>query len=216
MIDLCSSLEAILFAAGEPVPIARISLVLNEEEDAILAAAEELNDVYGRYNHAMTVLKLGDKLQMCVTPEYNSVITKILEERKPQSLSQASLETLAIVAYYQPVTVAYIMKVRGVESSYTVSSLSEKGLIEVKGRLEAPGRPLLYGTTDLFLRTMGIQNIKDLPDLPDMAQSEGIERLQEAIDAICAAKDIQMAINEIGDDNGDSPESSSVNISSEE
>ena len=94
------------------------------------------------------------------------------------------METLAIVAYYQPVTTAYISRVRGVDSSYTVTSLAEKGLIEGKGKLEAPGRPTLYGTTDLFLRTMQISSLSDLPPLPEIASVEGIAKLQQAIDAL--------------------------------
>ena len=111
-------------------------------------------------------------------------VTKILEQRRPPSLSSAAMETLAIVAYYQPVTAAYISRIRGVDSSYSVSSLTEKGLIEGKGRLEAPGRPTLYGTTDLFLRTMQITNLSDLPKLPEVASTEGIQQLQQAIDAL--------------------------------
>lgn len=199
MIDLCSALEAILFAAGEPVPVARISLVLNVDEDSVLAAAQELDNVYKKYNHSLCVLQISDKLQICTSPEYNTVITKILEQRRPPSLSQSALETLAIVAYYQPVTNAYVSRVRGVDSTYTIGSLSEKGLIEAKGKLDAPGRPSLYVTTDLFLRTMGIVNLSELPPLPDMSSSEGIEKLQNAIDAICSAKDIQMTIDEFAD-----------------
>ena len=94
------------------------------------------------------------------------------------------METLAIVAYYQPVTAAYVSRIRGVDSSYSVSSLTEKGLIESKGRLEAPGRPTLYGTTDLFLRTMQISDLSELPKLPEIASTEGIQQLQQAIDAL--------------------------------
>lgn len=197
MIDLCSSLEAILFAAGEPVPAARISLVLNEEESNILSAAGELNRTYLNHNHSLRILQMGEKLQLCTAPEYNAMIVKILEQRKPPSLSQSALETLAIVAYYQPATAAYISKVRGVDSAYTISSLNEKGLIESKGRLDAPGRPVLYGTTDLFLRTMGIVQLSDLPKLPELTASEGVAELQKAIDAICLEKDVQMTIDEL-------------------
>ncbi|MDO5445591.1 MAG: SMC-Scp complex subunit ScpB [Eubacteriales bacterium] len=197
MVDIFSSLEAILFAAGEPVPVARISLVLKISEDEVLSAADELAAMYLRNDHALRVLKINDKLQICTAPEYNQIVTKILEQRKPPSLSQSALETLAIVAYYQPATMAYISRVRGVDSSYTVSSLSEKGLIEPKGRLEAPGRPTLYGTTDLFLRTMGIQKLEELPPLPDMASSEGIAKLQETIDALQNEQGIQLTFDDI-------------------
>ena len=189
MTDTCSTLEAVLFAAGEPVAIGRISLVLGISEDEAEAAASELSDVLRKENHSISLIRMGDKLQLCSSPAYASVVAKILEQRKPPSLSPAALETLAIVAYYQPVTAAYISRVRGVDSSYTVTSLTEKGLIEGKGRLEAPGRPTLYGTTDLFLRTMQVSHLSDLPALPEVASTEVIAKLQQAIDALQAKEE---------------------------
>ena len=178
------ALEAILFAAGEPVPISRISLILGISEGAVEEAAEELTEVFRAEKHSVSVIRMADKLQLCTSPEFAPVIAKILEQRKPPSLSPAALETLAIVAYYQPVTAAAISRIRGVDSSYTVASLTEKGLIEGKGKLEAPGRPTLYGTTDLFLRTMQIRELSELPPLPEIASTEGIAKLQQAIDAL--------------------------------
>ena len=184
MTNYCSALEAILFAAGEPVPISRISLILGISEGAVEEAAEELTEVFRAEKHSLSVIRMADKLQLCTSPEFAPVIAKILEQRKPPSLSPAALETLAIVAYYQPVTAAAISRIRGVDSSYTVASLTEKGLIEGKGKLEAPGRPTLYGTTDLFLRTMQIRELSELPPLPEIASTEGIAKLQQAIDAL--------------------------------
>ena len=184
MTNYCSALEAILFAAGEPVPVSRISLVLGIPEEIVEEAATKLENVYREENHGISLIRISDKLQLCSSAEYASVITKILEQRKPPSLSPAALETLAVVAYYQPVTTAYISRIRGVDSSYTVTSLTEKGLIEGKGKLEAPGRPTLYGTTDLFLRTMQISSLSDLPPLPEIASVEGIAKLQQAIDTL--------------------------------
>ena len=184
MTNYCSALEAILFAAGEPVPISRISLILGISEETVEDAAEELIEVFRVEKHSLSVVRIGDKLQLCTSPEFAPVIAKILEQRKPPSLSPAALETLAIVAYYQPVTAAAISRIRGVDSSYTVASVVEKGLIEGKGRLEAPGRPTLYGTTDLFLRTMQIRELSELPPLPEIASTEGIAQLQQAIDAL--------------------------------
>lgn len=132
----------------------------------------------------MRILRLDGKLQMCSAPEYAPLITKTLEQRKPPMLSQPALETLAIVAYFQPVTRAYIDRVRGVDSSYTVSVLNERGLIEVCGRLDVPGRPSLFKTTDAFLRTMGLQDLSELPPLPDLTSSEGVEKLQQAIEEL--------------------------------
>ena len=184
MTNYCSALEAILFAAGEPVPISRISLILGISEGAVEEAAEELTEVFRAEKHSLSVIRMADKLQLCTSPEFAPVIAKILEQRRPPSLSPAALETLAIVAYYQPVTAAAISRIRGVDSSYTVASLTEKGLIEGKGKLEAPGRPTLYGTTDLFLRTMQIRELSELPPLPEIASTEGIAKLQQAIDAL--------------------------------
>ena len=182
--DIASALEAILFAAGEPVPAARLSLVLETDEEEILRTAEELAESYRREERGMRILRLDGKLQMCSAPEYAPLITKTLEQRKPPMLSQPALETLAIVAYFQPVTRAYIDRVRGVDSSYTVSVLNERGLIEVCGRLDVPGRPSLFKTTDAFLRTMGLQDLSELPPLPDLTSSEGVEKLQQAIEEL--------------------------------
>lgn len=182
--DLSSALEAILFAAGESVPAARLSLVLATEEEEILRAAEQLGESYRREGRGLRILRLEDKLQMCSAPEYAPLITKTLEQRKPPMLSQPALETLAIVAYFQPVTRAYVDRVRGVDSSYTVSALTERGLIESCGKLDVPGRPTLFRTTDVFLRTMGISSLEELPPLPDLTNGEGVEKLQKAIEEL--------------------------------
>ena len=197
MVDLCSSLEAILFAAGEPVPTARISLVLDAAESDIFTAAEELNSQYLKNGHCLRILTMSDKMQLCTAPEFNQIIIKILEQRKPPALSQSALEALAIVAYFQPVTTAYINKVRGVDSSYTIGSLADKGLIEIKGKLDAPGRPSLYGTTDLFLRTMSISQLNELPPLPDLAESDAVQKIREAIDALQMNTPVQLAIEDM-------------------
>ena len=195
--DIASALEAILFAAGEPVPAARLSLVLETDEEEILRTAEELAEAYRREERGMRILRLDGKLQMCSAPEYASYITKALEHRKPPMLSPPALETLAIVAYFQPVTRAYIDKVRGVDSAYTVSVLSERGLIEPCGKLDAPGRPTLFRTTDVFLRTMGLEELGQLPELPDLNNGEGLEKLQAAIDRLeNPQEDVQPAAEE--------------------
>ena len=190
MTAVCTYLEAILFAAGEPVPLSRLSLVLGVPEMEVLEAAQELQTLLDEGGHGICLLRLADKLQLCTKAETAVVVTKILEQRRPPSLSSAAMETLAIVAYYQPVTAAYISRIRGVDSAYSVSSLAEKGLIEGKGRLEAPGRPTLYGTTDLFLRTMQISDLSELPKLPEVASTEGIQQLQQAIDALQAKETV--------------------------
>lgn len=196
--DISSAIEAILFAAGDSIPIDRLSLILGTPEDEVSLIARELAEKYEREGRGMRVLRLDDRLQMCSAPEYAPYITRALEQRKPPMLSQPALETLAVVAYFQPVTRAYIDQVRGVDSSYTVGVLAERGLIEVCGKLDVPGRPSLFRTTDVFLRTMGIEKRSELPPLPDMSSTEGIEKLQNAIDELQngANKD-QMTMSEI-------------------
>lgn len=196
--DISSAIEAILFAAGDSIPIDRLSLILGTPEDEVSLIACELAEKYEREGRGMRVLRLDDRLQMCSAPEYAPYITRTLEQRKPPMLSQPALETLAVVAYFQPVTRAYIDQVRGVDSSYTVGVLAERGLIEVCGKLDVPGRPSLFRTTDVFLRTMGIEKLSELPPLPDMSSTEGIEKLQNAIDELQngANKD-QMTMSEI-------------------
>lgn len=203
MSELSSALEAILFAAGESVPIARISLVLGVDESAIEVCAEELREEYLNTGRGMRILRLDDKLQMCSAPEYAGYIGKILEQRKPPMLSQPALETLAIVAYFQPVTRAYVEQVRGVDSSYTVSVLCERGLIEECGRLEVPGRPAVFRTTDVFLRTMGVSSIEELPVLPELSESEGMEKLKNAIEMLQKPMSgDQISLGEVSSDEG--------------
>ena len=195
--DIKSSLEAILFAAGDSVPVARLSLILEVNEDEIVKAADELADSYIDEGRGIRLLRLDKSLQMCSAPEYAELISKTLEQRKPARLSQAALETLSVVAYFQPVTRSFIEQMRGVDSSYTVSVLEERGLIEVSGRMDVPGRPLVYKTTDVFLRTMGISELSQLPVLPDMNSSEGMEKLQSAIDHLQNNNPQQISLNEI-------------------
>ena len=119
---------------------------------------------------------------------------------KPAQLSQSALEALAIVAYFQPVTRAYIDQVRGVDSSYTVSTLLERGLIEIAGRLEAPGRPALLKTTDVFLRTMGVSSLDELPKLPDMNSGDGAAELQRRIEELQGGSGgKQLSLEELGE-----------------
>ena len=198
--DIKSAIEAILFAAGDCVPAARLSLILSCELDEILRAAEELSEEYERESRGVRLLRLGDKLQLCSAPEYAPFIVKTLEQRKPPMLSQPALETLAIVAYFQPVTRAYIDRVRGVDSSYTVSVLLDRGLIETCGKLDAPGRPSLFRTTEVFLRTMNISQLDELPPLPQLGESESVEKLRQSIDELQNAASVpQLAISEVVD-----------------
>lgn len=184
-------MEAVLFAAGESVPVGRMSLAFGVPEEAILNAASELAKEYEEGNRGIRLLKLDGNIQLCSAPEHASLIVKTLEQRKPPMLSNAAIETLAIVAYYQPVTRAVIEKMRGVDSSYTVSALQDRGLIRACGHLDAPGRPTLFETTDAFLRVMGIEQLKELPPLPEVQGSEGTEQLRNSIEKLQEAENAQ-------------------------
>ncbi len=178
------AVEAILFASGEPLPAARLSLALGVPEEDIFDCAAALAEEYESGERGIRLLRLGDNLQLCSAPEYARAAAKAIEHRAPPRLTPGALEALAIVAYFQPVTRAYVEQVRGVDSSYTMASLADKGLIARAGRLEAPGRPTLYRTTDAFLRVMGVRTLEELPPLPDMSSTDGLEKLRAAIDEL--------------------------------
>ena len=176
--ELLSVIEAILFAAGDPVPASRIALVTGEETQTIVSAAKELAAAYEENRCGMRLVQMNDLLQLCSAPEYAEYIRRALEQRKPPKLSQPALEVLAIVAYFQPVTRAYIDQVRGVDSSYTVGLLLERGLIEECGRLQVPGRPRLYRTTKKFLRDFHFGSLEELPEMPGL-EADGQLRMTE-------------------------------------
>lgn len=189
--NLKRGIEAILFASGDPVSAERIALVLDSDTDTILRLGRELAAEYEDAGRGIRIVRLNDSLQMHSAPEWATEITRALEQRRAPKLSQASLEVLAVVAYFQPVTRAYIEQMRGLDSSYTVGVLAERGLIEPCGQLETVGRPTLYRTTDLFLRTMGVQSVEDLPPLPEITGSDAALQLQQQVEALKAAEAAQ-------------------------
>ncbi len=164
--EMEAALEAILFAAGEPVGVERLCLSLESDRPTVDAVAQRLIDRYSYERRGVRLLRLDASYQMCSAPEYAEYVRKTLESRRPARLSQPALEALAVIAYYQPVTRAYVDQVRGVDSSYTVGLLLERGLIEESGRLAVPGRPILYRTTKAFLRSFGLSSLEELPELP--------------------------------------------------
>ena len=187
--ELEGAIEGILFAAGDPVPVERICFTLNQDKETVDSVCQRLADQYGYERRGICLVKLENSWQMCSAPEYADSIRKALEGRKPAKLSQPALEVLSIIAYFQPVTRAYIEQVRGVDSSYTVSLLLERDLICEAGRLSVPGRPMQFKTTKTFLRAFGLSSLDDLPELPSGTQEgvqmtleleSAIERLQEA------------------------------------
>lgn len=163
--ELQRTLMAVLFAAGEPVSLARLSQSLEVDADEIERAAKFLMDQLAFHRSGIRIVRLEDAFQMCSSPEQAQYVTKTLETRKPPKLSQSQLETLTIIAYYQPTTKAYVEQIRGVDSAYSVSALLTKKLICEDGRLNVPGRPILYRTTPDFLRVFGLQSLDDLPEI---------------------------------------------------
>ncbi len=194
------ALEAILFASGDPISAERIALILDSDKDAVLKAGNALAEEYEAEERGVRLVRLNDSLQLHSAPEYALEITRALEQRRAPRLSASSLEVLAVVAYFQPVTRAYIEQMRGLDSSYTVGVLTDRGLIEPCGRLEAVGRPTLYRTTDLFLRTMGVSSLDELPPLPELTGSDAVLQLQQKVDALRAAEEAEKALRESGEE----------------
>ena len=174
--EIGRAIEAILFAAGDPVGAQRMAQAIGVGLDQVEAALKTLMDDYSFQRRGMRIIQLEDAYQMVSAQDMSDVITRALETRKPPKLSASALETLTVIAYYQPTTKAFVEQIRGVDSSYTISALLNKKLIEEQGRLSVPGRPILYGTTPDFLRTFGISSLDDLPevDLPK-AQAQQVE-----------------------------------------
>ncbi len=163
--QLQRAIEAILFAAGERVELSRLAMALETDEADVAAAADKLADSLAFDRRGIRILKLEKGYQMVSSGEMADFVTKALETRKPPKLSASQLETLTIIAYYQPATKAMVEQIRGVDSSYSVSALMNKKLIEEAGRLNVPGRPIQYRTTADFLRTFGIQSLEELPPI---------------------------------------------------
>ena len=174
--QMCSAAEAILFAAGEPLEISKIAQALDisieDAEKVLKETAERLDD----RESGICLLKMGARYQLCTRQEYAVYIRSVLEMKKNAPLSSAAFEVLAVVAYNQPVTKSYVEQVRGVDCSGVMSTLCQKGLIEEKGRLDLPGKPLLYGTTSDFLKCFCIESLLDLPELPDHEEEKEEEK----------------------------------------
>ncbi len=166
-----SAVEAILFAAGHPVSFEKIAESIGITAAEAHACTEELIPMF--LGRGIQLIFVGDGAQLVTREEFLPYIRHALGIRRGGNLSRASLETLAIIAYNQPVTRAYVDEVRGVDTGYVVSSLVEKGLIASMGRLDVPGRPTLYGTTDAFLRVFGLQSLADLPPADKFLSKEG-------------------------------------------
>ncbi len=159
--ELIPVVEAILFAAGFPVKYERIAEVLGISEEELKALLT--GEAFAYRDRGIRLVLYSDSCQLCTNEKYEKQVKAALGMRSGGALSNSALETLAVIAYHQPVTKAFIEQVRGVDSSYAVTTLGEKQLIEVVGRLDVPGKPNLYGTTDTFLRCFGLASLEELP-----------------------------------------------------
>ena len=164
-IELQRAIEAILFASGERVEVSRLAFALQTDEDQVAAAADALADQLAFERRGIRVIRLEKGYQMVSSGEMAEFVTRALETRKPPKLSASQLEALTIIAYYQPATKAMVEQIRGVDSSYSISALLNKKLIEEAGRLNVPGRPIQYRTTPDFLRTFGLRSLEELPPI---------------------------------------------------
>ena len=172
--ELQIAIEAILFASGERIEVSRLAAVLETDEKDIIQAVDEMADEWAFQRRGIRILKLDNGYQMVSSGEMADYVTKALETRKPPKLSASQLETLTIIAYYQPATKGMVEQIRGVDSSYSISALLNKKLIEEAGRLNVPGRPIQYKTTPDFLRTFGISSLEELPEIEKVHFGEPI------------------------------------------
>ncbi len=178
--QLQRAIEAILFAAGERMETARLAMVLEADEADIEAAADALANEFAFQRRGIRIVKLEKGYQMVSSGEMADYITKALETRKPPKLSASQLETLTIIAYYQPATKAMVEQIRGVDSAYSVAALLNKKLIEEAGRLNVPGRPIQYKTTPDFLRTFGLSSLEELPTIEKVSFGEPVPTAEPA------------------------------------
>ena len=172
--ELQRIIEAILFAAGEPIEVNRLAQSMEVDPADVRLAADALADELAFNRRGVRIIKLENAYQMVSSGEMADYVTKALETRKPPRLSSSQLETLTIIAYYQPATKAMVEQIRGVDSSYSVSALLNKHLIEEAGRLNVPGRPIQYRTTPDFLRTFGMSSLQELPAIEKVDLGEPI------------------------------------------
>lgn len=182
-----AAIEAIVFAGGEPVGTARLAQVLELDEETVGRIADDWLHAFNARGGGVMAVKLDDAYQLCTRKEYAAYVRTAMDIRRNVPLSQAAMEVLAIVAYNQPVTKAFVEQVRGVDCGAVLQGLLTKNLVEEKGRLELPGRPLLYGTTPTFLRSFSISALGQLPPLPheddDTMQDTTLQEVIEEQDA---------------------------------
>lgn len=174
--NLVSTIEAMLFASGDPVEASKLAEVLDIDIETVEKMLGHLSALYDERSSGLMIIRIDNKYQICTREKYSEEVRKLMEIKKNTPLSNAAFEVLAVIAYNKTVTRSFIEQVRGVDCSGPISSLVQKGLIEEKGRMDLPGRPLFYGTTDRFLRCFSLNSLEDLPDLPKNDEIDSIAR----------------------------------------
>lgn len=181
--ELQAAAEAVLFSVGEPIELERIAAALEIEAESIEQLLMNLSASLDERGSGICLLKLGSKYQLSSRAQFAPQIRSVLEIKRNAPLSQAAFEVLAVIAYNQPVTKSFVEQVRGVDCSGVIATLCQKKLVEEKGRLDLPGRPLLYGTTPEFLRCFSVSSLEELPELPNHDAEQSIEATLEAAEA---------------------------------
>ena len=174
-----AAIEAILFALGVSVEIRQLCAALEMNESEVIQNFESLKEKYDNDNRGIQIIKLGDCVQMCTRTEYYDKLIRVCKTPKKQVLTDAILETLSIIAYKQPITKSEIERIRGVSSDYIVNKLVEFGLVYEAGKLDAPGRPAQFATTEEFLRRFGIDSKESLPRLDSDLEAEIVHEVEE-------------------------------------
>ena len=176
-----SVLEAVLFTMGESVSVDRLAAAIQHDEDTTRKIMHQMMDHYNEEQRGMKIIELENAFQLCTRPEMYEYLIRVAKQPKKLVLTDVLLETLSIIAYKQPITKAEIEKIRGVKSEHAVNKLVEYNLVMELGRLDAPGKPILFGTTEEFLRNFGVQSIEDLPVLDPTQKEEFKMEAEEEI-----------------------------------
>lgn len=181
--EIQAAIEAVLFAAGDAIELERLADIVDVDKKSLREILKKMMDEYNYERRGIHIIRMEDSYQLCTRGEFSEYVSRLAEPPKMMNLSNAALEVLAIIAYKQPVTKSSIEHIRGVNCDYIVNRLIERNFIEEKGRLDAPGRPILFGTTQHFLRIFGISELEDLPDFDSLGQTaeEGEQLEMEAV-----------------------------------
>ena len=176
-----AAVEAVLFTMGTSVKTSRLAAAIEQDEQTTRRLVRNMMDKYNAKDRGICIIELEDSFQMCTKKEYYDNLIRVVSQPKKHTLTDSALETLSIIAYKQPVTRLEVEQIRGVKSDYAVNKLLEYNLITELGRLDAPGRPILFGTTEEFLRSFGLSSVEDLPELsPEMIADFKLEAEQES------------------------------------